>query len=278
MALESRIAATNRRRPPQSGHSSTSMSSPRRMSSAQVRLCESMTFFGMLADDALLNLWPPEVHDLPSPLGVRREHAVIDDEVDVGARNQRGELFEELQRLKGDVARPIPPWRFEPHEHASIATQTTSGPPRRAAAGDIGKGARAWGGSWRGRRCWREGRNHRGGLVADLSGKRASPSTRLRGGAPLHLRVVPWRPVDGRTPRRARAMAEPPCSSRPSSGSFDNKPRRTSRRRTRPRMTGRGALRSPRRWALWRLRRRASRPALARRPRRAPAYGSARSS
>ena len=52
MALESRIAATNRRRPPQSGHSSTSMSSPRRMSSAQVRLCESMTFFGILADDA----------------------------------------------------------------------------------------------------------------------------------------------------------------------------------------------------------------------------------
>jgi len=80
---------------------------------------------------------------------------------------------------------------------------------RMAAVRDIGKGARAWGGSWRGRRCWREGRNHRGGLVADLSGERASPLARLRGGAPLHLRVVPWRPVDGRTQRRARAMAAP---------------------------------------------------------------------
>ncbi len=62
----------------------------------------------------------PKVHDLATPFGVRREHAVIDDEVDVGARNQCGELFEEVQRLKGDVARPIAPWGFEPHEHASI--------------------------------------------------------------------------------------------------------------------------------------------------------------
>ena len=52
MALESRMAATKRRRPPQSGHSSTSMSSPRRMSSAQVRLREAPTFFGVVADDA----------------------------------------------------------------------------------------------------------------------------------------------------------------------------------------------------------------------------------
>jgi hypothetical protein len=37
MALESMMAATNRKRPPQSGHSRTSMSRPRRMSSAQVR-------------------------------------------------------------------------------------------------------------------------------------------------------------------------------------------------------------------------------------------------
>jgi len=50
MALESRMAATNRRRPPQSGHCSTSMSSPRRISSTQVRLCESTTFFEVLAD------------------------------------------------------------------------------------------------------------------------------------------------------------------------------------------------------------------------------------
>jgi len=52
MALESMMAATNRRRPPQSGHSSTSMSRPRRMSSAQVRLYEAPTFRGVVADDA----------------------------------------------------------------------------------------------------------------------------------------------------------------------------------------------------------------------------------
>jgi len=80
---------------------------------------------------------------------------------------------------------------------------------RMAAAGDTGKGARAWVGSWRGRRCSRGGRNHRGGLVADLSAERASSSTCLRGGAPLHLRVVPWRPVDGRTQRRVPATAAP---------------------------------------------------------------------
>ena len=60
-----------------------------------------------------------EVYDLATPLDVRREHAVIDDEVDVGARNECGELFEELQRLKSNVARPIAPWRLELHEHAS---------------------------------------------------------------------------------------------------------------------------------------------------------------
>ena len=63
---------------------------------------------------------PPEVHDLATPLGVWREHAVIDDEVDVGTQNECGELFEELQRLKGDVARAVAPWCFEPHEHTSI--------------------------------------------------------------------------------------------------------------------------------------------------------------
>ena len=36
---------------------------------------------------------------------------MIDDEVHIRAGSQRSELFEELQGLKGDVARPIPPWR-----------------------------------------------------------------------------------------------------------------------------------------------------------------------
>ena len=44
MALESMMAATKRMRPPQSGHCSTSISRPRRMSSAQVRLHGPATF------------------------------------------------------------------------------------------------------------------------------------------------------------------------------------------------------------------------------------------
>jgi hypothetical protein len=41
------MAATKRMRPPQSGHCSTSISRPRRMSSAQVRLHGPATFFGV---------------------------------------------------------------------------------------------------------------------------------------------------------------------------------------------------------------------------------------
>ena len=41
--------------------------------------------FGWLAS----RLGAPELHDLATPLGVRREQAVIDDEVDVGARDGR---------------------------------------------------------------------------------------------------------------------------------------------------------------------------------------------
>ena len=37
-----------------------------------------------------------ETNHLASPPGVRREHPMIDDEVRVGARNQRGKLFEQL--------------------------------------------------------------------------------------------------------------------------------------------------------------------------------------
>jgi len=143
-------------------------------------------------------------------------------------------------------------------------------------ARDIGKGARAWVGSWRGRRCWREDRNHRGGLVADLSGGRASPLARLRAGAPLHLRVVPWRPVDGRTRRRARAMAEPLVRRGPRRTRSTTSPVAPAGVRLGLEQGG-GALRPPRRWALWRLRRKASRPAPARRPRQPPACGSARS-
>jgi len=81
---------------------------------------------------------PAEVHDLATPLGIGSEDAVIDDEVYVGAWNQRGELFEQLQRLKGDMARPVAPRRLEPHEHVSIGPkgQTVFGkrPPQQIPA------------------------------------------------------------------------------------------------------------------------------------------------
>ena len=53
MALESMTVATKRMRPPQPGHSSASMSSPRRISSAQVRLYEPATFLELLAEGSL---------------------------------------------------------------------------------------------------------------------------------------------------------------------------------------------------------------------------------
>jgi hypothetical protein len=48
MALGVRIAATKRMRPPRLGHSKTSSSRPRRMSSAQVRLHGGATLSGAL--------------------------------------------------------------------------------------------------------------------------------------------------------------------------------------------------------------------------------------
>ena len=61
-----------------------------------------------------------EANYLASPPGVRCEHAVIDDEVHVGARNQSRELFEKLLRAEGDVTRPVAPGRLEAEEDASV--------------------------------------------------------------------------------------------------------------------------------------------------------------
>ena len=48
-------------------------------------------------------LRPPEANDLAPPFGVRRELAVIDDQANLGARNQSRELFEQLLRFEDDV-------------------------------------------------------------------------------------------------------------------------------------------------------------------------------
>ena len=122
MALESMMAATKRMRPPQSGHSSTSISRPRRMSSAQVRLHGAGDLPGSAARTAPHRGFRTcsEANDLASPPGVRREHPVIDDEVHVGARNQRRELFEQLLRFQGDVIGAVAPRRLEADEDPSI--------------------------------------------------------------------------------------------------------------------------------------------------------------
>ena len=70
MAFESRMAATKRRRPPQSGHCRTSMSRPRRISSAQLRLYEPTTFLGLLVDDS------PSTFALPKSTTSRRHLAL----------------------------------------------------------------------------------------------------------------------------------------------------------------------------------------------------------
>jgi hypothetical protein len=173
---------------------------------------------------------------------------VIDDEVDVGARNERGELFEELQRLKGDVASPIAPWHFEPHEHASIAPKRQAvlrdGRPQEISAKALELGAVL---------------GADGGVGVKVETTEAGLSPTFRGSG---LR------------RRRVSEAEHRCTC--ASCSTTSPGARASVRLGLEQ--GRGALRPPRRWALWRLRRRASRPALARRPRRARACGSARSS
>ena len=70
-----------------------------------------------------LDLRAPKANDVAAPLGVRCEDAVIDDEVHVGARNQRRELLEQLLRLKGDVTCPVVPRRLEAEQDASIGCE-----------------------------------------------------------------------------------------------------------------------------------------------------------
>jgi hypothetical protein len=52
---------------------------------------------------------------------VRREHAVIEDQVDPRARSQSGKLLEELYRLEERMARAIRPGRLQREQDAVIA-------------------------------------------------------------------------------------------------------------------------------------------------------------
>ncbi len=67
-----------------------------------------------------LDMRASEANDLATPLGVRCEHPMINDEVHVGARNQRRELFEQLLRLQSDVIGAVAPRRLKADEDPSI--------------------------------------------------------------------------------------------------------------------------------------------------------------
>jgi len=69
-----------------------------------------------------------EGNDLAPPFGVRRKHTVIDDEVRIGARNQRCELFEQLLRFEDDVIGTVAPRRLEADEDSSIRSPLQAAP------------------------------------------------------------------------------------------------------------------------------------------------------
>jgi hypothetical protein len=60
-------------------------------------------------------------NDAGPPPRVRREHAVIEDQVDPRARSQSGKLLEELHRLEERMARAIRPGRLQREQDAVIA-------------------------------------------------------------------------------------------------------------------------------------------------------------
>jgi len=51
---------------------------------------------------------------------MRREDAVVEHEVDARARDQGGELFEELQGLEDQVAGAVGPWGLEREPDAAV--------------------------------------------------------------------------------------------------------------------------------------------------------------
>ena len=69
-----------------------------------------------------------EGNDLAPPFGVRRKHTVIDDEVRIGARNQRCELFEQRLRFEDDVIGTVAPRRLEADEDSSIRSPLQAAP------------------------------------------------------------------------------------------------------------------------------------------------------
>jgi hypothetical protein len=57
---------------------------------------------------------------------MRRKHAVVEHEVDPRPRRERGELFEQLQRLEHELARAVCPGRLERERDAAIGQEPES--------------------------------------------------------------------------------------------------------------------------------------------------------
>jgi len=62
-------------------------------------------------------------YNVRPPLGCGRKHAMISDQIESRARNERGELLHELKRFKDDVRRSIPPAALEAVQQPAIGQQ-----------------------------------------------------------------------------------------------------------------------------------------------------------
>jgi hypothetical protein len=66
---------------------------------------------------------PTITHDLSAPACMQREDAVVDEQVDLGAGCQRGQLRQELVRLEHEMRRPIAPGPLQLDRHAPIGPE-----------------------------------------------------------------------------------------------------------------------------------------------------------
>ena len=118
-ATGSSTVAITRSRPPQRAHANTSIANARRMRPAHVS-CAAGAAPGPGAARAVgdgarrhdLRCRPAIAHDPRAPARMRREHAVVEEQVDLGPGGERGQLRKELEGLEHQVGRPIAPGRF----------------------------------------------------------------------------------------------------------------------------------------------------------------------
>ena len=71
--------------------------------------------------------------DVLAPARMRREHAVVDQQVDLGPGRQRGQLRQELEGLEHEVRRPIAPGPLQLDRHPPIRPEPQTGLDQRGA-------------------------------------------------------------------------------------------------------------------------------------------------